>query len=264
MKNIYNIICGLILICLANSLYATPKFNNSDQIIDTITTNNDIDHTDLDQNSKSESNNNFESENQTLNVADPVANMLLQAVSLMGIPYKWGGNTPQTGMDCSGFVRYLFKSSLGINLPRTAREMAQVGKKIPLNQLQAGDLLFFNTIAHRANSHMGMYIGDNKFIQSPKTGSQIQISDFSGYWRSHFNGAKRMVEEYNQESGIINLKSLEYLHNQALNNFVRKKTKFLHHGRSLKKNLTNKKILKQHMTTKMKIKIKKHKVRIKK
>ncbi|HLX55371.1 MAG TPA: C40 family peptidase, partial [Aquella sp.] len=70
---------------------------------------------------------------------DKIGNMLLQSVSLIGIPYKWGGNTPGTGLDCSGFIRYIFQKSLGITLPRTANEMADLGRAIPLNQLEPGD-----------------------------------------------------------------------------------------------------------------------------
>ncbi len=146
---------------------------------------------------------------------DAIGNMLLQSVSLMGIAYKWGGNTPNTGMDCSGFVRYVFQKSLGINLPRTAAEMAKVGKRIPLNQLKPGDLIFFNT-RRGSNTHIGIYLGSNKFIQSPRTGENIQISDLSGYWANHFNGAKRVVEEDYDENGVSLLQSYSNVRNQAL------------------------------------------------
>lgn len=147
---------------------------------------------------------------------DLIENMLLQSMSLMGIPYKWGGNTPQTGMDCSAFVRYVFKNSLGINLPRTAAQMARVGKRVPLSDLQPGDLLFFNTM-HRSNSHIGIYLGDNKFIQSPRTGEKIQISSFSGYWRTKFNGAKRVVDETLDDDGNTSgLQRFDNITDQAL------------------------------------------------
>jgi hypothetical protein len=139
-------------------------------------------------------------------VSHKLATMLLQAVALMGVSYHWGGNTPASGMDCSGFVRYVFKKSLGITLPRTAAEMAKVGNEVDVSDLQPGDLLFFNT-HHTKNhylgiSHIGIYLGDNKFIQAPHTGEQIQVTEFSGYWRSHFIVAKRIDEKLIDENNI--------------------------------------------------------------
>lgn len=126
---------------------------------------------------------------------DQIGNMLLQSVSLIGIPYKWGGNTPNSGLDCSGFIRYIFKKSLGITLPRTANEMADLGRKIPANQLEPGDLMFFKISGGRRITHVGMYLGQGKFIQSPRTGKDIEISEFNDYYRTKFVVAKRMVQE---------------------------------------------------------------------
>lgn len=139
-------------------------------------------------------------------VSHKLATMLLQAVALMGVSYHWGGNTPSSGMDCSGFVRYVFKKSLGITLPRTAAEMAKVGDEVEVSDLQPGDLLFFNT-RHTRNhymgiSHIGIYLGENKFIQAPHTGEQIQVTEFSGYWRSHFILAKRIDEKLIDENAM--------------------------------------------------------------
>lgn len=131
---------------------------------------------------------------------DKIGNMLLQSVSLIGIPYKWGGNTPATGLDCSGFIRYIFKKSLGITLPRTANEIARLGKSVPLNQLEPGDLLFFNINGGRRISHIGMYLGQNKFIQSPSTGKKIQITELNDYFKGKFIVAKRMVQEESSSS----------------------------------------------------------------
>src|SRR6185437_13294201 len=126
---------------------------------------------------------------------DKIGNMLLQSVSLIGIPYKWGGNTPSSGLDCSGFIRYIFKKSLGITLPRTANEMANLGRAIPLNQLEPGDLIFFRISGPRRISHVGMYLGQDKFIQAPRTGKDIEVSEFNQFYRSKFVVAKRMVQE---------------------------------------------------------------------
>jgi hypothetical protein len=147
---------------------------------------------------------------------DAIGNMLLQSISLMGIAYKWGGNTPDTGMDCSGFVRYVFKKSLGITLPRTAAEMAKVGKKIDIKDLQPGDLIFFKTMGGSRISHIGIYMGNNKFIQSPRTGENIQISDFSGYWVQHYVGAKRIVQQEEDGDGNTSLENYQDIRNEAL------------------------------------------------
>ncbi len=135
---------------------------------------------------------------------DQIGNMLLQSMNLIGIPYKWGGNTPNSGLDCSGFIRYVFKKSLGIDLPRTANGMAMLGKKIPFDQLEPGDLVFFKTHGGRPITHVGMYLGKNQFIQAPRTGKDIQISELDQYYRSKFVVAKRMVEEdLNEENQTV-------------------------------------------------------------
>lgn len=145
---------------------------------------------------------------------DAINDMLLQSVSLMGVPYRWGGNTPQTGMDCSGFIRYVFRKSLGITLPRTANEMSKLGKKVDVDDLQPGDLLFFNI--HHLNSHVGMYIGDGKFIQSPHTGDKIKISVFDDYWKAHLNGAKRIIAEGKDADGNTTVEDYQYIDDEAL------------------------------------------------
>ena len=149
---------------------------------------------------------------------DAIGEILIQAMSLMGISYKWGGNTPETGMDCSGFIRYVFKKSMGINLPRTANEMSKVGIRVSTDEMQPGDLIFFNTLHGRRNSHMGMYIGNNQFIQSPRTGQRIQITEYNSYWRSHTNGVKRIVQEKDDDSvdSSDNVQTFVDIRNQAL------------------------------------------------
>lgn len=146
---------------------------------------------------------------------DAIANMLLQSVSLMGIAYKWGGNSPSSGMDCSGFIRYVYQKSLGISLPRTAAEQARVGKKVSIDNLEPGDLMFFNS-RRGSNTHVGMYLGNNKFIQSPRTGENIQISDFSGNWRKNFNGAKRIVQKNSAGTDDAGLENLQGIRDEAL------------------------------------------------
>lgn len=120
--------------------------------------------------------------------------VVLSALSLVGVPYRWGGESYANGFDCSGFVRTVFKSSLEVELPRTAWEQAQEGQKIAMEDLKPGDLVFFNTM-RRAFSHVGIYLGDNKFVHAPRTGARIQVADMDqSYWRDRFNGARRVSD----------------------------------------------------------------------
>ena len=115
------------------------------------------------------------------------------ALGLIGVNYKFGGNTPESGLDCSGLVRYVFAQVTGVDLPRTAREMSHVGDKISVDQLKPGDLVFFNT-RRFAFSHVGIYLGDNQFIHAPRTGRDVEITMIDkSYWQKRFNGARRLV-----------------------------------------------------------------------
>lgn len=148
---------------------------------------------------------------QRVSASDAMGKMILQSISLMGIPYKWGGNTPATGLDCSGFIRYVFKTSLGIELPRTVAQMAKVGKRIPLKDIEPGDLVFLNH-----NHHIGMYIGHNKIIESPHTGESIKITPFSSYWKKNLVGIKRIVQEDEDNEGNTTLEEFQHIRNQPL------------------------------------------------
>ena len=115
------------------------------------------------------------------------------ALNLIGIRYKWGGNSPETGLDCSGLVRYVFQQVTGVTLPRTAKDMSHVGTQVAASDLQPGDLVFFNT-RRFAFSHVGIYLGDNRFIHAPRRGREVEIATFdSGFWQQRFNGARRMA-----------------------------------------------------------------------
>ncbi|MEN9659722.1 MAG: hypothetical protein RL571_3187 [Pseudomonadota bacterium] len=121
----------------------------------------------------------------------PAQDMLLQAMSLIGVKYKWGGATPEAGLDCSGFVRYVFQNSMNIALPHNALGMAQSGASIDKEELKPGDLVFFNTLG-RTFSHVGIYMGDNRFIHSPRSGKSVEITNLNqSYWTSRFTGARR-------------------------------------------------------------------------
>lgn len=115
------------------------------------------------------------------------------ALGLIGIRYKFGGSTPETGLDCSGLVRYVFQQVTGIDLPRTAKEMSQVGEKVAIDDLQPGDLVFFNT-RRFAFSHVGIYLGDNRFIHAPSRGKEVELATIDKtFWQKRFNGARRLA-----------------------------------------------------------------------
>ena len=115
------------------------------------------------------------------------------ALDLIGIRYKWGGNTPETGLDCSGLVRYVFQQVTGVTLPRTAKDMSHLGKAVELADLQPGDLVFFNT-RRFAFSHVGIYLGDNQFVHAPRRGREVEVATLdSGFWQRRFNGARRLA-----------------------------------------------------------------------
>lgn len=125
-------------------------------------------------------------------INDLIADLLVNAMSLIGVPYRYGGNSPTTGMDCSGFLKYVFKQSLEINLPRTAAEIAKVGNAISRAELRPGDLVLFNTM-NRPNSHIGLYLGNDQFIHAPRTGRNIGIDSLNNsYWKKHYTGARRI------------------------------------------------------------------------
>jgi cell wall-associated NlpC family hydrolase len=123
---------------------------------------------------------------------DRASELAVSAMGMIGIHYKYGGNNPENGLDCSGLVRYVFKDAWGVNVPRTAAELSRSGEKIDKQDLQPGDLVFYNTL-RRSFSHVGIYLGDNKFIHAPSTGGKVRIESMDlAYWKSRFNGARRI------------------------------------------------------------------------
>ncbi len=122
--------------------------------------------------------------------------LAIYAMSLYDTPYQYGGKTRTNGFDCSGFVQYVFQNSIGLQLPRTSAEMSRVGVPLESWQLKPGDLVFFNT-TRSPNSHVGIFIGENRFLHAPKTGKAIMLTRLDDqYWRSRFNGARRIVDRY--------------------------------------------------------------------
>ena len=127
-------------------------------------------------------------------VVDKTEILINNAMQLIGVRYRWGGNTPQSGLDCSGFVRYVFNDTFGFLLPRKSAQMSKVGLQIGKEELRPGDLVFFNTMRH-AFSHVGIYVGDNKFIHAPSKGKAIRVDDMTKvYWEKRYNGARRLED----------------------------------------------------------------------
>lgn len=125
-------------------------------------------------------------------VRDRASEMVVGAMHFLGVPYRRGGND-QDGLDCSGFTRLMFEKSLGLVLPRRADEQARskLLDQVRREELKPGDLVFFNTM-RRAFSHVGIYVGDGKFIHAPRSGSQVRIEDMrTAYWSKRYNGARR-------------------------------------------------------------------------
>ena len=120
------------------------------------------------------------------------AELVLRTLSLLGVNYRFGGNSPETGLDCSGLVRHVFREAVGLVLPRRAEEISNRGERIEPTQLKPGDLVFFNTL-RRAFSHVGVYIGNNQFVHAPSSGGSVRIERMDqAYWSRRFDGARRI------------------------------------------------------------------------
>ncbi len=127
--------------------------------------------------------------------ADPAAAnaVLMRAISLVGTPYRYGGNSPESGFDCSGLVNYVYRDMLDLRLPRSARELAAwQGPRIDEARLVAADLVFFGSGSEI--SHVGIYVGDGRFVHAPTTGGTVRLDRLDGaYWRDHYSGARRVL-----------------------------------------------------------------------
>lgn len=126
-------------------------------------------------------------------VRDGASDLVMQAMNFLGVPYRRGGNTVDEGFDCSGFTRHVFANSIGLVLPRRSDQQAQSAGllNIKRDELKPGDLVFFNTM-RRAFSHVGIYVGEGKFIHAPRSGGEVRVEDMrQAYWSKRFNGARR-------------------------------------------------------------------------
>ena len=121
-----------------------------------------------------------------------VQTLLKRALALLGTPYRWGGSSTE-GFDCSGLVGYVFRSALGIELPRVSRQMARSGEKVDRSALSAGDLVFFSRRGKRVD-HVGIYLGNGRFVHAPRTGKDVMVSSLTeGYWSHKFMQARRVT-----------------------------------------------------------------------
>jgi len=118
--------------------------------------------------------------------------LVVGALGLLGIAYRLGGNSPTSGFDCSGLVRYVFQTAVGLDLPRRAEEISRVGQKVDRDELKPGDLVFYRTL-RKTFSHVGIYLGNNRFIHAPSSGGAVRVDDMTqSYWTARFNGARRI------------------------------------------------------------------------
>ncbi|HFC6397320.1 TPA: C40 family peptidase [Neisseria polysaccharea] len=125
------------------------------------------------------------------------------AMGLLGVAYRYGGTSVSTGFDCSGFMQHIFKRAMGINLPRTSAEQAQMGTPVSRSDLQPGDMVFFRTLGGGRISHVGLYIGNDRFIHAPRTGKNIEITSLSHkYWSGKYAFARRVKK--NDPSRFLN------------------------------------------------------------
>jgi cell wall-associated NlpC family hydrolase len=124
-----------------------------------------------------------------------MADLLLSAIGLVGVPYRLGGTDLENGFDCSGFTRHLYQAHLDVTLPRRSQEQAQAAGFVDVApyELQPGDLVFYNTLQRR-NSHVGIYIGQGRFVHAPRTGAQVRLEAMGArYWLQRYDGARRLV-----------------------------------------------------------------------
>jgi len=122
------------------------------------------------------------------------AEVVFRALALLGVRYRFGGNTPELGLDCSGLVKLVFQETVGMVLPRRSDDMSRYGQAIPMPDLQPGDLVYFNTM-RLPFSHVGIYIGDRRFVHAPSSGGVVRVESMDlDYWMKRFDGARRLLD----------------------------------------------------------------------
>lgn len=127
--------------------------------------------------------------------AGQATELIMRAMSLLGVRYKRGGSTEDSGLDCSGLVKLVFGDALGMKLPHRAEEISRIGEKVQKEELKPGDLVFYNTL-RRTFSHVGIYLGEGRFIHAPASGGKVRVENMDlPYWTKRFNGARRVQAE---------------------------------------------------------------------
>ncbi|HEY1230239.1 MAG TPA: C40 family peptidase [Ramlibacter sp.] len=137
-------------------------------------------------------------------ITSTTSELVVTAIGFLGVPYRRGGNSAETGgFDCSGFVKAIYEQTVGLVLPRRAEQQAAATQTVDKRDLQPGDLVFFNTM-RRAFSHVGIYVGDGKFIHSPKPGAEVRVENMgANYWQRRFDGARRVLVSQQQAASPI-------------------------------------------------------------
>ncbi len=135
--------------------------------------------------------------------ADAANAVLFRAIALVGTPYHYGGNTPQGGFDCSGLVGYVFRDAAGVALPRTSSDMSDIRvRRLDREDLQAGDLVFFAEHSHV--SHVGIYVGEQRFVHAPNSGGTVRLDRLDGaWWNQHFVFGKRVLDQYAAGAEVV-------------------------------------------------------------
>lgn len=145
----------------------------------------------------------------SLSVTQKASALVVHAIGFLGVPYRLGGNTVESGFDCSGFVKAIYQQTMGLILPRKAELQAAATQKIEPVDLRPGDLVFFNTL-QRAFSHVGIYIGEGKFVHSPKSGAEVRIENMgASYWSHRFDGARRVQLSHLSSDVLCDTQPLE-------------------------------------------------------
>ena len=128
-----------------------------------------------------------------VNATDRASSVALQALAHLGTPYRAGGLSPRTGFDCSGLVAYVYRQGAGLALPRNTFDLSRLGEPVERAALRAGDLVFYNT-QRREYSHVGIYLGEDRFIHAPASGGEVRVEDLrAGYWMRRYDGARRII-----------------------------------------------------------------------
>ena len=124
----------------------------------------------------------------------PMQGLLQRAMALLGTPYRWGGTSPDRGFDCSGLVGYVYRTALGIDLPRVSRDQARAGELVDRATMAVGDLVFFGRRGRV--DHVGIYVGEGKFVHAPSRGKDVTVSSLDGgYWGGRFMQARRIAQQ---------------------------------------------------------------------